>query len=102
MADTKQPGVVLFVRFTSSLPREEAERRYKERMPQFRALPGLTQKYYLYDPETKEWGGLYIWDSQKSLDEYLVSDLRKTIAETYEVEGNPRVEIIPMIEPLRS
>jgi hypothetical protein len=70
-------------------------------MPQFRALPGLLQKYYVHDPATGEWGGVYLWDSQESLEQYKASDLRKSIPETYEIIGTPRVEVCGVIEPLR-
>jgi len=101
MENKAQPGIMMIVRFKSSLSREEAERRYKERLPEFQALPGLIQKYYLYDPSTDEWGGLYIWDSQASLDDYLKSDLRKSIPEVYEIVGAPRIEVSPVIDTLR-
>lgn len=101
MTGSKQPEVLLIVRLKSSLSPEEAERRYKERLPEFQALPGLLQKYYLYDPSTEEWGGLYLWDSQESLEEFMASDLRKSIAEAYEVVGSPRVETSNVVEVLR-
>jgi heme-degrading monooxygenase HmoA len=94
-------GVLLLVRFKSALPLEEVKRRYRERMPQFRAQSGLIQKYYAHDDETGEWAGVYFWDSRRSLDEFLASDLRKSIPDTYEIEGAPRVEVIDVIEELR-
>jgi hypothetical protein len=102
MAADIQPGILLIVKFKTSLSREEMERRYKERLPQFQALPGLIQKYYLYDSSSEEWGGLYLWDSQSSLDSYLESDLRKSIPEVYQIEGTPRIEKIAVVDTLRS
>jgi len=101
MVNNTHPGVLLIVRFKTSLTPEELERRYKERLPEFRALPGLLQKYYLHDPSSDEWGGLYLWDSQSSLDEYLASDLRKSIPETYQIVGEPRIETSNVIDILR-
>ena len=97
----KHPGVVLMVKFKSGLTYEEAEKRYKERLPEFQALPGLIQKYYLHNPETGEWAGMYLWDSQESLEAYLASELRGTIAETYEVVGEPRVDRMAVVDVLR-
>ena len=102
MAGSAHPAVLLIVRFKSSLSPDELERRYKERFPKFRALPGLLQKYYLRDASTGEWGGLYLWDSQASLDEFLASDLRKSIAETYEFTEAPRIETPTVIDVLRT
>ena len=101
MANDTHPKVLVIVRFKSSLPPDELERRYKERLPQFQALTGLLQKYYLYDRVSDEWGGLYLWDSQESLDDYMTSDLRKSIPETYQIIGAPRIETINVIDVLR-
>ncbi len=101
MANPTHPQVLIVVRFKSSLAPDELQRRYKERFPDFQALPGLLQKYYLHDPATDEWGGFYLWDSQESLEEYLASDLRKSIPEVYQVEGMPRAERIEVIDVLR-
>lgn len=100
-AENARPGIMLSVRFKSSLPADELQRRYRERLPRFRELPGLVQKYYHHDPAAGEWGGLYLWDSKESLDRFMASDLRKTIPEVYEVVGSPRVEISTVIDILR-
>lgn len=48
-----QPTILLIVRgLKSDLPQDEMERRYKERMPDFRNVPGLVQKYYSCDEKT--------------------------------------------------
>jgi heme-degrading monooxygenase HmoA len=101
MANGTHTGVLLTVRFKSSLAPDELEKRYKERLPDFRALPGLLQKYYLHDPSSNEWGGFYFWDSQESLDEYMESDLRKSIPEVYQIVGTPRIEKTNVIDILR-
>ena len=95
------PRFVVTVRFESELDVDEIHRRYPERMPEFRALPGLIQKYYLHDPATDEWCGIYLWDSKASAQAYLQSDLRKTIPQAYGVVGTPRVESFDVIDILR-
>ena len=101
MVSKTQPGVLLIVKFKSSLAPDELERRYKERLPDYRAIPGLLQKYYIHDPSADEWGGVYLWDSQASLDKFMESDLRKSIAETYQFVGPPRIETPTVIDVLR-
>ena len=97
-----QPRVMMIVRgLKSDLPTGEFERRYKERMPQFRDIPGLVQKYYSHDESTGEWAGIYLWDSEESLAEYMGSDLRKTIPSAYELTGPPQIEHFPIIDVLR-
>jgi heme-degrading monooxygenase HmoA len=101
MAGGEHPGVLLFVRFKSALAPAELERRYRERMSEFQELPGLLQKYYVYDKASGEWGGVYLWDSQAALESYMASDLRRSISEAYEVVGTPRVEAVGVIDVLR-
>ena len=101
MVDTNTAKVVLLVRLRSPLPADDLKRRYTERMPEFRDVPGLLQKYYTYNKSTNEWGGLYVWDSEESLQGYLESDLRKTIASAYEAEGAPRIERLEIVDVLR-
>ncbi len=101
MPDTPHPGVVLVVKFGSSLPFDEVKKRYEARMPEFRALPGLLQKYYVHERSTGDVAGIYLWDSQESLDAYLASDLRKSIPAAYEVEGVPRAEAMEVVDILR-
>lgn len=102
MAETTTVKVVAVVKFRSRLPPEEAKRRYRERMPEFRQLPGLVQKYYCYDDSTAEWAGIYLWDSHESAEEYLASDLRRSIPAAYEIDGAPRVETLSVMDTLRS
>jgi hypothetical protein len=85
----------------SKLSKEELTQRYEERMDQFRALPGLVQKYYSYDESSEEWHGIYLWDSEESLEEYLESDLRKSIPAAYELTEPPRIERFPIVDILR-
>jgi len=89
------------VRFKSQLSLEEAMTEAAKRADAFRAFPGLQQKYYFQDPATGELGGIYVWDSVESLDAYRESELRATIAQAYRVEGEPRIEALPVLMILR-
>ncbi|MCB9556233.1 MAG: YdhR family protein [Deltaproteobacteria bacterium] len=97
----KSSQLLLFVRFKSSLSTEELTRRCKERLPSFRALDGLLQKYYVHDPQSGEWGGVYIWESQAALEAYRGSELCHSIADAYQVIGAPRIEVCMIAEYLR-
>lgn len=92
---------VQFVKFESGLTDDDVRRTMEERAPQFRALPGLVQKYYVHEPETGEYAGIYIWESEEALDEFRNSDLARSIPAAYEVAGAPRVEILEVLFPLR-
>lgn len=97
----KTPALMLLVRFKSRLPFEEAMRIAEERAPEFRALGGLQQKYYMQDAATGEMAGLYLWESPEALEEYRKSALRASIAEAYQAESEPRIEVYRVMMPLR-
>jgi len=97
----KEPKLALLVRLKSRLPFDEAMKIVNERAPEFRALAGLQQKYYLHDAATGEFGGLYLWESQDAFDEYRESELRASIAKAYQAEGEPHVEVYRVIKTLR-
>jgi heme-degrading monooxygenase HmoA len=96
-----QPALILLVRFRTKLSLDEVMEIANRRMPQFRALAGLQQKYYMEDVEAGEIAGLYLWESPEALAEYRESELRATIASEYQVEGQPRVEVYRVVAPLR-
>ena len=96
-----EPTHVLSVRFKSPLSLDEVMRVVDERAPEFKALSGLQQKYYLQDTATGEYAGLYLWDSPEAVTAYRESELRASIAEAYRAEGAPRVEVYRVIKTLR-
>jgi hypothetical protein len=91
----------ILVRVRSRLPFDEIMRIVEERAPEFRALEGLEQKYYLQDPATGEFSGLYLWRSAEALAAYRGSELRASIAEAYQAEGEPTVEVYRVLKTLR-
>ena len=93
--------IIQTVKFNSTLSEAEIQQVMEERAPQFRALPGLLQKYYLRDIQTGEVGAVYIWDSEESFRAYRQSDLARTIVSAYKAVGQPRVEIFETMMTLR-
>ena len=93
--------IVQVVKFTSRLSEQEVRRVMDDRAPQYRALPGLLQKYYVREPATGDLGGIYVWDSEASLRAFRESDLARTIGSAYQVVGQPRVETFEVLFPLR-
>lgn len=73
----------------------------EERAPEFRAPEGLKQKHYLQDVASGEIAGLYRWETEEGLAAYRVSELGASIAEAYQAEGEPRVEVYKVLETLR-
>ncbi len=95
------PTVVLLVRFRSSLSFREIMQVVEDRASQFQALAGLQQKHYLQDPASGEYAGLYLWESPDALAEFQESELRASIAEVYQMDGKPRVEVYRVVKTLR-
>jgi heme-degrading monooxygenase HmoA len=62
---------IQFVKLKSGLPETEVQRIMKERAAQFRAVPGLRQKYYCRDDKTGEYAGVYVWESEESMQAFL-------------------------------
>ncbi len=93
--------IIQTVKFKSALSEAEFQLVMEERAPQFRALPGLLQKYYLRENQTGEVGAVYIWDSEESLLTYRQSDLARTIASAYKAVDQPRIEIFETVLILR-
>ena len=96
-----QPSLILLVKFTSRLSFDEVVRVIDRRADEFRALKGLQQKYYLQDAATREYAGLYLWESREDFLVYRDSKLRASIAKAYQTEGEPRIEVFNVIKPLR-
>ena len=68
---------------------------------EFRALPGLVQKYYVKLDRPNQYGGIYVWDSMEALSAYRESDLAASIPSAYKVRGQPTVEVLHALFQLR-
>ena len=94
--------ILQFVKLKSNLPEEELLTKAKERKPEFEAIPGLLQKYYVKMNEEGNYGGIYVWDRKESLMAFKESDLAKSIPQAYEVVEAPNVEIMSILFQLRN
>ena len=85
--------IAQIVSFRSGLPDEEVLEMYKSRVPQYRKLKGLLQKYYLRFPETGEHGAVYLWESDAALRDFKESELGRTIASAYKIQGTADIRM---------
>lgn len=92
---------IQIVKLKTSLPEEELLRVAEERLPQFQAIPGLVQKYYVRCAGEGEFVGVYLWDTMESLTAFRDSDLAKSIPSAYQVTEPPVVEVGEVLFPLR-
>ena len=93
--------VVQIVRFKSGLTYEQLMKVAEERAPQFRALKGLVQKYYLKYDGTDEYGAVYLWESEAALQQYRESELFRTIPAAYHIQGAPDIQLGEVVMTLR-
>jgi heme-degrading monooxygenase HmoA len=94
--------IIQTVKFKSDLSDVEVRRIMENRAPQFRALPGLLQKFYVREADSGEYSGIYIWDGEESLRSFRSSELARSIPAAYRVVGQPRVETFEVLFPLRA
>ena len=93
--------IVQFVQFEISLSENEVMAVAEERLPQFRAIPDLVQKFYLKLDKPNHYGGFYIWRSREAMLIFCETELAKTIPAAYKIIGTPDVDIYEMLFPLR-
>jgi len=96
--------IAQIVPFKSRLTDEQVLERYEARSPQYRAMPGLVQKYYLRFTETGEHGAVYLWESEEALKAFGESELRRTIPDAYEIQGTSDIlaaEVVMVLHPER-
>jgi heme-degrading monooxygenase HmoA len=93
--------IVQIVRFKSGLSDEQVLEMYQARAPQYRALKGLIQKYYLRFRTTGEHGAVYLWESEEALKEFRESELARTIPNAYQIQGASDVATAEVVMALR-
>jgi hypothetical protein len=91
-----------FVQFETSLPEDDLMAVCNERLPRYRAIPSLVQKYYLKLDKPNRYGGFLIWESPAALAEFRSSELARTVASAYQVVTTPDVAIHNILFPLRT
>ncbi|MDH5378754.1 MAG: hypothetical protein OEX00_10550 [Gammaproteobacteria bacterium] len=93
--------IIATVTFESELTEQEAFQIAEERLPMFKKIPGLLQKYYVKTAQPNFYSGVYIWDSMESLKTFRESELAKTIPAAYRVKGAPNVVVGEIFTVLR-
>ena len=93
--------IIQYINFKSELPEEEILKIAKEREPQFKAIPGLIQKYYVKPTDDGQYGGVYVWDSKESMEAFRSSELAAGIPAAYKISGPSNIEILDVLFQLR-
>ena len=81
----KNAEAVLSVKFKSTLDSHLLMETLLEGLEDFRKVPGLIQKYYLSEEDTKAVSGIYLFQTKSSRAAFLNSELAKEIPTLYGV-----------------
>jgi len=92
---------ILLVKFQSGLSHDEVARNLEERLPLFRAVPRLIQKYYARETATGDYVGVYLFEWEQALRDYRASEVARGIPGVDQVQGTPRIEELDALFPLR-
>lgn len=94
--------IIQIIKLKSNLPEEELLKTANDRAPQFRALEGLKQKYYVKQGGPGGYAGIYIWESKEAMMAYKESDLAASIPQAYQIASPPEIEIMEGMFQLRA
>ena len=93
--------IIQIIKLRTSLEEDEVLKIAKERAPQFKAIPGLIQKYYVKASPPHHFAGVYIWDSMESLQSFRESELAASIPQAYKLLEAPEIELLDVKFELR-
>jgi hypothetical protein len=74
-------AVVRF-RLPEGTTRDDAKAMFEKSAPNYRGVPGLVRKYYLYGDD-RTGGGVYLWNSLEAADRFYSDAWKSTIAQRY-------------------
>ena len=89
------------VEFESALTFDEVLQVAKDRKPDYEAVPGLIQKYYVKTGKPNRYQGVMIWDTPAALQAFRETTLASTVGPSYAVVGAPDVNVSEVMFPLR-
>jgi hypothetical protein len=74
-------AVVRF-RLPQGTTRDDAKALFEKSAPNYRSVPGLVRKYYLYGDDHTG-GGVYLWNSRDAAERFYSDSWKSTIAQRY-------------------
>ncbi|HEV1998744.1 MAG TPA: hypothetical protein VGR61_11520 [Candidatus Dormibacteraeota bacterium] len=60
-------------------------------------MPGLVSKAFVYDPDSREYGGNYVWETRGQLDGFLASDLVRQAKEKFGEPTTVRIHAVAVL-----
>ena len=93
--------IIQIIKLKTSLKEDEVLNIARERAPQFKAIPGLIQKYYVRASPPHHFAGVYLWDSIESIQSFRETELAASIPPAYKLLEAPEIEILDVMFELR-
>ena len=84
--------ITAVVRFPlpQNLTRDDAKAMFEKSAPNYRGVPGLVRKYYLYgDDQTG--GGVYLWASREAAERFYSNSWKNMIVERFGTQPDIRL-----------
>ena len=78
---------ILIINFKTDITPDEYEEIAVKDAPIFANISGLKHKYFLFNHETKIFGGCYLWEDKASLDAYKAGEIYKSIINNPDFEN---------------
>jgi hypothetical protein len=90
--------ITAVVRFSlpQNITRDDAKAMFEKSAPNYRGVPGLIRKYYLYgDDQTG--GGVYLWANRAAAERFYSDAWKNMIAQRYGAQPDIRFYETPII-----
>lgn len=75
---------ILIINFNADSSPEEFDELVQQDAPIFAEIPGLTHKHFIFNHETKTYGGIYMFESKAAMEAYMAGDIYKSVIENPE------------------
>ena len=73
---------VVHFRLPQGTTRDDAKAMFEKSAPNYRGVPGLVRKYYLYGDD-RTGGGVYLWNSREAAERFYSDSWKSMIAQRY-------------------
>lgn len=76
--------ITAIVRFplAASVTREDAKAMFEKSAPNYRGVPGLVRKYYLFGDDRTA-GGVYLWDTRETAERFYSDAWKASIVQRF-------------------
>ena len=90
--------ITAIVRFplAANVTRDDAKAMFEKSAPNYRGVPGLVRKYYLFGDDRTA-GGVYLWDKRETAERFYSDAWKATIVQRFGAQPDIRFYETPVI-----